>query len=48
HGTHTAEYTTPTGAQYHSTAPPLPGTPRIEITEIEARIGIALIDLHAA
>jgi len=47
-GRHTAEYTTPTGAPYHSTAPPLPGTPRIEITEIEARIGIALIDLHAA
>ena len=26
----------------------MPGTPHIEITEIEARIGIALIDLHAA
>ena len=27
-GTHTAEFTTPTGARHHSTAPPLPGTPK--------------------
>jgi len=27
-GTHTAEFTTPTGACYHSTAPPMPGTPQ--------------------
>jgi len=27
-GTHTAEFTTPTGARHHSTAPPMPGTPR--------------------
>lgn len=26
-GTHTAEFTTPTGAGYRSTAPPMPGTP---------------------
>jgi hypothetical protein len=26
-GTHTAEFTTPTGAQYRSGAPPMPGTP---------------------
>ncbi|MBI3690793.1 MAG: DUF222 domain-containing protein [Mycolicibacterium aromaticivorans] len=25
-GTHTAEFTTPTGAHYHSAAPPMPGT----------------------
>jgi len=30
-GQHHAEYTTPTGATYHSTAPPLPG-PRIRHT----------------
>jgi hypothetical protein len=27
-GTHTAEFTTPTGARHHSTAPPMPGTPQ--------------------
>jgi len=27
-GTHTAEFTTPTGARHRSTAPPMPGTPR--------------------
>ena len=47
-GTHEAEFTTPTGAHYHSTAPPLPGRPVIHISEVEARIGIALVDLHAA
>lgn len=26
-GQHTAEFTTPTGAGYRSTAPPMPGTP---------------------
>jgi hypothetical protein len=34
-GTHTAEYTTPTGAHYHSTAPPAPGTPPTPMSEIE-------------
>ncbi|HME50014.1 HNH endonuclease [Mycobacterium sp.] len=47
-GRHAAEFATPTGARYRSTAPPLPGAPKITITEVEARIGIALIDLHAA
>ena len=28
-GTHSAEFTTPTGAEYHSAAPPAPGTPPI-------------------
>ncbi len=27
-GTHTAEFTTPTGSRHHSTAPPMPGTPQ--------------------
>jgi hypothetical protein len=47
-GTHTAEFVTPTGARYRSTAPPLPGAPLITVSEVEVRIGIALTDLHAA
>ena len=45
---HTAEFVTPTGAQYRSTAPPLPGAPLIAVSEVEVRIGVALADLHAA
>jgi Domain of unknown function (DUF222) len=45
---HTAEFVTPTGARYRSTAPPLPGAPLITISEVEVRIGIAIADLHAA
>jgi HNH endonuclease len=46
---HAAEFTTPTRAQYRSTAPPLPGGPvRIEISEMELAVGIAIADLHAA
>jgi Domain of unknown function (DUF222) len=47
-GTHTAEFVTPTGARYRSTAPPLPGAPLIAVSEVEIRIGVALADLHAA
>ncbi|BBZ14137.1 HNH endonuclease [Mycobacterium branderi] len=47
-GQHTAEFITPTGAHYHSTAPPLPGPLRVTVSEIETRIGIALTSLHAA
>jgi hypothetical protein len=47
-GVHTAEFVTPTGARYRSTAPPLPGPPVIAVSEVEARIGIAIADLHAA
>jgi hypothetical protein len=47
-GTHTAEFVTPTGARYRSTAPPLPGAPLITVSEVEVRIGVALTDLHAA
>jgi hypothetical protein len=45
---HTAEFVTPTGARYRSTAPPLPGAPMIAVSEVEIRIGVALADLHAA
>jgi hypothetical protein len=47
-GIHTAEFVTPTGMRYRSTAPPLPGPPVIAVSEVEARIGVALTDLHAA
>jgi Domain of unknown function (DUF222) len=43
--THTAEFTTPTGATYRSTAPPR--APAITISEVELRIGIAIAK-HAA
>ena len=46
--THTAEFITPTGARYRSTAPPLPGAPMVMISEVEIRIGVELTDLHAA
>jgi hypothetical protein len=47
-GAHTAEFVTPTGARYRSTAPPLPGTPMITVSEVEVAIGVSLADLHAA
>ncbi len=47
-GVHTAEFVTPTGARYRSTAPPLPGMPDIEITQLEVRIGIAIAEQDAA
>jgi hypothetical protein len=47
-GVHTAEFVTPTGARYRSTAPPLPGAPMITVSEVEIRIGIAIAHLHAA
>ncbi|GBE66017.1 HNH endonuclease [Mycobacterium sp. MFM001] len=47
-GWHTAEFITPTGAHYHSTAPPLPGPLWVTVSEVETRIGIALTALHAA
>ena len=43
--THTAEFTTPTGQTYRSTAPPR--APTITISELEVRVGIALAK-HAA
>jgi hypothetical protein len=47
-GCHTAEFTTPTGAVHRSTAPALPGAPRIELSQIEYRVGIEIADLRAA
>jgi hypothetical protein len=47
-GRHTAEFVTPTGARYQSTAPRLPGGLFVEVSEIEERIGITLSELHAA
>jgi hypothetical protein len=47
-GVHTADFVTPTGARYRSTAPPLPGMPEIEVSELEVRIGIAIAKLDAA
>ena len=47
-GVHTAEFVTPTGALYHSTAPPLPGQVEVFVSEVEVRIGIAIAENHAA
>lgn len=47
-GRHSAEYVTPTGACHHSTAPPLPGYPRVDVSEIEAAVAVSLIRRHAA
>jgi hypothetical protein len=44
-GTHTAHFTSPTGANYRSTAPPR--APAITISNVEMSIGIALVR-HAA
>lgn len=45
---HHAEFITPTGKRYRSTAPPPPAPPPVTISEIEARISIELTNLHAA
>ncbi|MGB3234152.1 MAG: HNH endonuclease, partial [Mycobacterium sp.] len=48
-GNHTAEYRTPSGAVYHSTAPPLPGPPiRRRISLTESQLSIDLITFDAA
>lgn len=48
-GSHTAQFTTPTGARYQSTAPPMPrGPSRIDISEVETAIGITLSERHVA
>lgn len=41
-GLHTAEFVTPTGHHYRSTAPPAPGPIEVYVSETETRIGIAL------
>ena len=47
-GRHTAEFVTPTGVRYRATAPPTLGMPEVIVSETEIRIGIALVDFHAA
>ncbi|ORA22511.1 DUF222 domain-containing protein [Mycobacterium aquaticum] len=47
-GTHTAEFVTPTGAVYRSTAPPLPGPPVRTVSIIEGQISIDLVTFDAA
>lgn len=47
-GTHTAEFTTPTGASYRSTAPPVPGTPGPPLSAIESGLNHALLHRFAA
>ncbi|MHC9297536.1 HNH endonuclease, partial [Mycobacterium sp. LTG2003] len=48
-GNHTAEFITPTGAVYRSTAPPLPGPPiRTTVSIIEDQISIDLVTFDAA
>jgi hypothetical protein len=47
-GVHTAEFVTPTGARYRSTAPPLLDRRDIDVAELELRIGIALAERDAA
>ncbi|ULE35660.1 DUF222 domain-containing protein [Mycobacterium sp. IDR2000157661] len=47
-GEHTAEFTTPTGATYRSTAPPLPGPPVRTLSTLEGRLSIDLVTFDAA
>jgi hypothetical protein len=47
-GRHVADFRTPTGAHYNSTAPPLPVQPEVWVSELETRIGIAIAGMHAA
>ncbi|MCI4675161.1 HNH endonuclease [Candidatus Mycolicibacterium alkanivorans] len=47
-GTHTTEFTTPTGARYHSRAPRAPGTPHQQPTEIEIYLNGELLKIVAA
>ncbi|MBU3750132.1 MAG: DUF222 domain-containing protein [Mycobacterium sp.] len=42
-GLHTTTFTTPTGAHYHSTAPPAPGTPQTAPSEIEVWLNNRLV-----
>ncbi len=47
-GTHTADFVTPTGATYRSTAPPLPGIPvRQKVSVMEGRLSIDLVTFDA-
>jgi hypothetical protein len=39
-GSHTADFETPTGAHYRSTAPPPPGTPPITVARVETHVPV--------
>lgn len=47
-GVHTAEFRTPTGAVYRSTAPPLPGPPIRTVSLIECGLSVDLVRFDAA
>jgi hypothetical protein len=47
-GTHTAQFLTPTGATYRSTAPPLPGPPIRTFSIIEGKLSIDIVTFDAA
>ncbi|MGB3010497.1 MAG: DUF222 domain-containing protein, partial [Mycobacterium sp.] len=47
-GTHRAEFTTPTGACHHSTAPPMPGTPAQPPSAVEVWLNCSLLGRFAA
>lgn len=47
-GRHRAEFTTPTGAHYHSVAPPAPGTPGTSLSPAEMYLNGQLIRVAAA
>lgn len=47
-GGHTAEFRTPTGAVYRSTAPPLPGPPIRTVSVIECGLSVELVRFNAA
>ncbi|WP_018603678.1 DUF222 domain-containing protein [Mycobacterium sp. 155] len=47
-GVHGAEFVTPTGAVYRSTAPPLPGPPVRTVSVIEGQLSIDVVTFDAA
>ncbi len=47
-GRHTAEFTTPTGAHYHSMAPPMPGTAKAPSSDVEVWLNRELVHSFAA
>ncbi|PND59095.1 HNH endonuclease [Mycobacterium sp. ENV421] len=47
-GRHAAEFITPTGAHYHSAAPPMPGTPKVPLSQAELYLNGELVRVIAA
>ncbi|NTY63518.1 HNH endonuclease [Mycolicibacterium sphagni] len=47
-GRHAAEFTTPNGTHYHSAAPPMPGTPKMPMTQAEMYLNGQLLQVIAA